>query len=1303
MVRLICGVLFLTAASVAQAVLLPKEGPASPVVKKAALNAGNLDSKAGQGKYKDGEVIIKYKNTSAAEFSASSARSHRKDLHRKHGSESVKEFRHHRMELVRLQKGVRIEDAIRSYLQDPAVEYVERNYVRRALATVNDTLFTKQWDFSNTGQTGGKTGADMKMPQAWDISKGSNDVVVMVIDTGVDYNHEDLAANMWVNPGETAGDGIDNDGNGYIDDVYGIDAVNADSDPMDDNGHGTHVAGTIGAVGNNLLGISGINQNIRIIGCKFLDINGSGADDGAIQCLEYARDLRDKGVNIVATNNSWGGGGYSQALESAIRDQGDILFIAAAGNEGTNNDVTSFYPANYNLPNLITVSATDHNAIKPIWGNTGRTTVEVSAPGVNIVSLRAAGTDIYGDGLHFIPDGDQNAMYYRASGTSMATPHVTGLAALIKAWNPSLDWKAIKNLIISGADPVTSLESQTITGRRINAYGSLTCTDKPTLAFLGLQPTGYSGSTQSFPVLGGQNTTLSVLSINCQSPVGPVTATASNGQSFTLQDDGFPPDQVAGDGIFTASYFNQIYVPVNTLTISSPAGTVTVPHTTIPRYLPEANIHASYQQTITNLDGIAPYTWSLVSGSLPDGLQLNSATGAIYGTPLKTGSYPFQVRVIDSLGRSTSEQLSIKIADDFIIEPAGNLDHSGLNSTPRAVALDAAGNSFVAGYYENPATGGWDMAIKKYDPVGKLLWSRFRSNDSPWGMEWATSVAVDSTGALYVAGGYPYAGIFTYDPAVDIFVVKYDTNGNQLWAKTIDSGGCEHPERITVDLNDNLIITGMKELPPIEAPIFYQRNREVVTIKMSPDGQLAWIQNYRNGLFNSGNAVASDKNGNIYVTGYSMKVYESTVDYELYTYSILTIKYDPSGAMLWDRIESADPPSYMDGTAIAVDKDGNSYVGSMMSPTTLFKYDPNGTLIWGKSFSVEGYDMPFVNDLALDVNGDLIAGGYRYDDVIGDWVYYLAKLDSAGDLLWSKKVEGYFSDNSLRLAVDKNNRIHVSRPYNNDFLNSTFEELFYIATPSVLPSAIKGYAYSQTLQAGGGLAPYTWSIASGSLPSGLTLNAATGEVKGTPKAAGTFTFSVTAKAKNLATVKAAFTLVVSFIEIKATTLPFGITGKSYSQTLIAQGTATPFAWKVASGKFPAGLKLDSRSGAITGTPTTVGTSNFTVQVTDKESHSAKAAQTITVYAPLTITTTSLTTGIVNSVYNTTIAAKGGLAPYNWAISSGSLPAGLTIDPATGAILGTPTTAGKSVISVTVTDGIGLTATRQFTLQVTTRK
>lgn len=425
--------------------------------------------------------------------------------------------------------GVTLSQALGTVRRHPDVLYAEPNYVVEAFAAPNDPSFPSQWSLSNTGQTGGTPGADIGALGAWDATAGSGEVVVAIIDTGVDYTHPDLAANIWQNPLDCDGNGFDDDGSGYVDDCHGINALTGSGNPLDDHNHGTHVAGTIGAVGNNLLGVTGVAWNVRLLACKFLNGGGTGDVAGAIACLDYLAALKDRGVNIVASNNSWGGGLFSQALADAVAAQQrrGILFVASAGNAAADNDRLRTYPCALELANIVCVAATDDRDGLGGFSNYGRGTVHLGAPGVNILSTTIGDT------------------YRSFSGTSMAAPHVSGVVALLSAQDPTRDWRAVKNLILAGGEPRPALDS-TVTGRRLHALGSLACSGAPVVSRL--RPLS-----SQLNIGFGPSVIVSALNINCADPAGPVTVTVTpSGEGLTLLDDGLEADQVAGDGVYTA-------------------------------------------------------------------------------------------------------------------------------------------------------------------------------------------------------------------------------------------------------------------------------------------------------------------------------------------------------------------------------------------------------------------------------------------------------------------------------------------------------------------------------------------------------------------------------------------------------------------------------------------------------------------------------------------------------------------------------------------------------------------------------
>ena len=328
--------------------------------------------------------------------------------------------------------------------------YAEPDYVIHSTAVPNDSLFPQLWGLQNTG------GADIRAVPAWDISTGSTAAVAAVVDTGIDYTHPDLAANVWSAP--TAFTVTLNSGSITCPaGSHGYNAILHTCDPRDDHGHGTHVSGTIGAVGNNSTGVTGINWRTRIMGLKFLDSTGSGATSDAIDAIEFAIQTKlffastGTPVNLRVLSNSWGGGGFSQSLLDEINKAGTngMLFVAAAGNSAGNNDTAPFYPANFNASNILSVAATDGTDALASFSNYGKTTVHLGAPGVSILST--------------LP----NNSYGYLSGTSMATPHVSGAAMLILSACP-LTTTALRAAILANVDPDPALTNKTVSGGRLN-------------------------------------------------------------------------------------------------------------------------------------------------------------------------------------------------------------------------------------------------------------------------------------------------------------------------------------------------------------------------------------------------------------------------------------------------------------------------------------------------------------------------------------------------------------------------------------------------------------------------------------------------------------------------------------------------------------------------------------------------------------------------------------------------------------------------------------------------------------------
>jgi len=357
--------------------------------------------------------------------------------------------------IYRMHSRSRSTEALAAALQNnPQVLYAEPNYILHLDATPNDPFFGQLYGLKNTGQSiagiPGTGGSDIDAEAAWNVSTGSASIVVGVVDTGIDYTHPDLAANVWSNPG---GKGNAACAAG----THGYNAITNTCDPRDDNDHGTHVSGTIGAAGNNSVGVAGVNWTASIMGLKFLDSFGGGFTDDAIAAIEFAVQAKIDGVNVRVLSNSWGGGAFSKALLDEINKAGenDILFVASAGNASSNSDVNPQYPAGYNTPNLIAVAATDNRDELASFSNYGANSVHLGAPGVNVFST------VRGSSYAFF------------SGTSMAAPHVSGVAALVLAHTPGMTTAQVKSAILSNVDPIPSLTGKTITGGRLNAARAL--------------------------------------------------------------------------------------------------------------------------------------------------------------------------------------------------------------------------------------------------------------------------------------------------------------------------------------------------------------------------------------------------------------------------------------------------------------------------------------------------------------------------------------------------------------------------------------------------------------------------------------------------------------------------------------------------------------------------------------------------------------------------------------------------------------------------------------------------------------
>ena len=413
-----------------------------------ASSTGEKRTQGRKAEFVPGEMLVRFQpgsamarlktRTSVNLFSLQEGRNVRIDVNHFGGSELVQGLM-----LVRVAPGDTL-TALKALRARGDVLYAEPNYIRHLDIAPNDTRYADLWALKNAA-----AGADgISAEAAWDTTTGSHSVVVGVIDSGIDIDHRDLKDNIFVNAGEVPGNGVDDDGNGFVDDVNGWDFLNDDRTVFDnasDDAHGTHVAGTLGARGNNSVGVVGVNWDVQLMPLKALSPLG-GSDANLIEAYNYAKLMRQRGVNLRVLNNSYGGQGFSQSLRDAIRELGDagILFVAAAGNQKLNNILCAF-PASFDLPNVISVAAsTRFNLLAGSFTNRGAQSVHLVAPGEDILSTTPRGYS--GQGLvsgYTEPDG---STYSTFSGTSMASPHVAGAAALACAANPGISLEKLRRL-----------------------------------------------------------------------------------------------------------------------------------------------------------------------------------------------------------------------------------------------------------------------------------------------------------------------------------------------------------------------------------------------------------------------------------------------------------------------------------------------------------------------------------------------------------------------------------------------------------------------------------------------------------------------------------------------------------------------------------------------------------------------------------------------------------------------------------------------------------------------------------------
>jgi uncharacterized repeat protein (TIGR01451 family) len=664
--------------------------------------------------------------------------------------------------------------------KNPKILYVEPNYIIHLTDTPNDPSYSQLWGLKNTGQvingSTGTAGSDIRAESAWGVTKGSAAIIVGVVDTGVDYTHTDLAANIWSNPGGK-GNAICAAG------THGYNAITKTCDPMDDHYHGTHVSGTIGAAGNNGVGVVGVNWIASIMGLKFLDSQGYGTTADAITAIDFAVQAKIDGVNVRVLSNSWGGGGFSKALLDEINkaNENDILFVASAGNDSSSIDTYPSYPASYNTLNMIAVAATDNRDTLAYFSNYGVNSVHLGAPGVSVFSTTPGSS------------------YSFLSGTSMAVPHVSGVAALVLAKTPALTTAQVKSAILDNTDPISSLSGKTITGGRLNAAKAVGAPPLPDFA--------VSASPSSRTVAQGGATSYTV------------TITPSNGfaGSVDLSVTGLPagasgtftPTPATTSSTLSVTASGTASLSSNTLTITGTSGALihsttatlvivtTPPVTACPSFMsPFVYYIGSSATTLAtgdfNRDGKADIALAFASSN-----QVMVVTGRGDGGYQSTVSY--------AVGTAP---VSVAIGD---FNRDGKPDIATANAVSGNVSIllgNGDGTFQAAVNYTAGASPFW-LAVGDFNGDGKPDLAVANNGSNDVSILAGQGDGTFQTAVNYAAGSGPYAvtiGDFNGDGRADLAVVDSHANnisillgnGDATFLTAVSYAVGSHPSSIAV-------------------------------------------------------------------------------------------------------------------------------------------------------------------------------------------------------------------------------------------------------------------------------------------------------------------------------------------------------------------------------------------------------------------------------------------------------------------------------------------------------------------------
>ena len=905
-------------------------------------------------------------------------------------------------------------EEVAEYLRNtphPYIEYAEPNYRYTIDATIpNDPSFGNLWGMNNANDH------DIDASEAWDIDHDCTDVIVGVIDTGVDWTHPDLVDNIWQNLGEDAdGDdsvlvringvwqfdpddlnGIDNDGNGYKDDFIGWDFANNDNNPMDDNGHGTHCAGTIGARGNNGIGVAGVCWEAKMMALKFLGQSGRGFTSDAAAALNYATA---KGAKI--TNNSWGGSRYSVTLNNAIQhaQNSNALFVAAAGNAAQNNDVTPTYPASYDRANIIAVASSTSSDVLSSFSNYGATSVDLAAPGSAIYSTTPPNS------------------YGYMSGTSMAAPHVAGAAALL--WCPTTNHANVKDALLNNVDVLPSLAGTCVTGGRLNVHRSLSNTT--------CCPANANFTMPTAPHCIGQDTFIN-------------TSTGANNYQWKVNNVTQSTDSNFIYAFPTAGTYTISLIAANDSCSDMTTKTITITAAPVASFMHFEN--GLSLTCIANAVPDATYSWDFGDSNTATGEQVEHTYNAV-------GTYSVCLTVGSGCGGNTA-CLSVPITANTgctpttpTIEWQNTIGGSG-NESLMSIIQTSDGGYILGGYSKSPLSGdktenyqgtaGYDdYWVVKLDATGQIIqWQNTIGGNYA---DELNSIIQTSDGG-YLLGGTSQSNISgdkteaSLGGSDDYWIVKLDINGNIQWQNTIGGSGIDELNSIAQTTDGGYILGGTSYSgisgDKTEA---LMGGSDYWIVKLDATGQTIQWQNTIGGsgyeIFTS---LAQISTGEYILGGSSNsnisadKNENSQGDFDYWI-----VKLDATGQTIqWQNTIGGSSRDELEGMSLTYDGgcilNGISLSNIGFDKTEncrgeydywVVKLDLNGTTQWNKT--VGGNNIDAGGDIQQTADGGYVFGGYSYSGISGDKTEaslgspdtWIVKLNAAGQTIeWQNTIGG---------------------------------------------------------------------------------------------------------------------------------------------------------------------------------------------------------------------------------------------------------------------------------------------------------